>query len=1084
MRHSRYVSLLLSAALLVGQTGLTYAEEVQSLSETVAESTGEESGAEAGVEMAPAAEDEEISPDTSADSAADSSSDSLSPEEDAASEEEVPAVLDLEEKTAQVSLQTEDHGDGTIDLALKEYVKGQDVSCVYYAVWSQVNGQDDIKWYRADENQNYTMNIRDHKRDLGQYIVHVYEMSNTGSMSLVCADTMEVTSFKTEEPVLSASDVKGDEMAFRVLLENYQKPADFNALRIAVWSKEKGQDDIAWYTLKEAADGSFTCDVKPAKHKHTGEYYVHAYQESTSGKMTYVGNTGFTVTAPTAEIVVDSIDSAKGTCKVTVKGIKSPSGVTMVQIPVWSAADQSDIFWYQAEKVAEDTYEAVISISKHKYNIGPFIIHAYVSTGNGFTSYVGNSSVKFEMGAPVVTAEKKDGKYLLSTANIAIQGTVKGVTYAVWSEKNGQDDLKWYEGTYTASSRSAQYLMSLGDFKDSGRYQVHCYARMSDGTMSFLGNTDFEVAEMEIPKTAIKADSTTGDFTITVRGLKSESGISKVQVPVWSKSNQSDIVWYDAKLNESGDYVVKSNISKHSYNSGTYQVHVYVTEKNGMCTNVARDTFSITLAAPVIKVTGGADQINYTAEAGGVKLSGGVNGMQFAVWSQKNGQDDIKWYSATKVSEGCYKASVNIKNHKTAGLYYVHAYAENQSGKMVNVGTTEFTVNTTSSAALSFSDSGNNDGFTVRVTLSGVTCAPSKIKLPVWSKADQSDIYWYTATPSKNGDGTYSASVKVNPVNHKMNVGKFTAHCYTVYSNGIEGFSGGGSHTYNPPCVIGIENTGSGTRRAVLKYASSASGVKFAVWSETNGQDDIKWYSASQKSDGSWSATIKAANHKSSGKYQVHCYDGSNRFLGAATFSFAASEMAKRGWYYENGYKFYYQDGKKLTNLTSIIGAQSSYVAKVNRATCTITIYANDPASSKGYIIPVIAFTCSVGLPATPTTPGTHYTFAKYRWKELMGPSWGQYATKFTADGIYFHSVAGINTTSYNLNYIDYNNLGIPASHGCVRLCVRDAKWIYDNCPLGMKVIVYDSGDPGPYGKPATIKIPAGQTWDPTDPNI
>ena len=46
------------------------------------------------------------------------------------------------------------------------------------------------------------------------------------------------------------------------------------------------------------------------------------------------------------------------------------------------------------------------------------------------------------------------------------------------------------------------------------------------------------------------------------------------------------------------------------------------------------------------------------------------------------------------------------------------------------------------------------------------------------------------------------------------------------------------------------------------------------------------------------------------------------------------------------------------------------------------------------------------------------------------------------------------------------------------------AKWIYDNCPLNTKVTIYDSSNPGPLGKPATIKIPAGQNWDPTDPNI
>ena len=189
----------------------------------------------------------------------------------------------------------------------------------------------------------------------------------------------------------------------------------------------------------------------------------------------------------------------------------------------------------------------------------------------------------------------------------------------------------------------------------------------------------------------------------------------------------------------------------------------------------------------------------------------------------------------------------------------------------------------------------------------------------------------------------------------------------------------------------------------------------------------------------------------------------------------------KTGWYYEGGYKFYYRNGQKQLDLDGILPRQSSYYIKVNRKACTVTVYAKD--GNNGYIIPVKRFACSVGKPNTPTPVGTFYTPAKYRWHTLMGPSYGQYCTRITGN-ILFHSVAGKNMTSYNLNAKDYNMLGQPASHGCVRLCVRDAKWIYDNCALKTKVTIYDSNNPGPLGKPNTIKIPAGQTWDPTDPNV
>ena len=38
-------------------------------------------------------------------------------------------------------------------------------------------------------------------------------------------------------------------------------------------------------------------------------------------------------------------------------------------------------------------------------------------------------------------------------------------------------------------------------------------------------------------------------------------------------------------------------------------------------------------------------------------------------------------------------------------------------------------------------------------------------------------------------------------------------------------------------------------------------------------------------------------------------------------------------------------------------------------------------------------------------------------------------------------------------NIVDYT-LGTPASHGCIRLAVEDAKWLYDNIDNGTKIII------------------------------
>ena len=197
-------------------------------------------------------------------------------------------------------------------------------------------------------------------------------------------------------------------------------------------------------------------------------------------------------------------------------------------------------------------------------------------------------------------------------------------------------------------------------------------------------------------------------------------------------------------------------------------------------------------------------------------------------------------------------------------------------------------------------------------------------------------------------------------------------------------------------------------------------------------------------------------------------------------YYFEADGSMVTGWKRIDGYKYYFNgSGAMVQDLDGVIGRQSSYYITVNRAKCQVMVYAKSETGK--YDIPVKTFVCSVGMPGTPTPTGTFTTPAKYRWHTLMGPSYGQYCTRIVG-GVLFHSVAGSNMTSHNLSAGNYNMLGQPASHGCVRLCVRDAKWIYDNCALGTTVTISDTAAMQ-FDKPTSIKIPASQNWDPTHPN-
>ena len=67
---------------------------------------------------------------------------------------------------------------------------------------------------------------------------------------------------------------------------------------------------------------------------------------------------------------------------------------------------------------------------------------------------------------------------------------------------------------------------------------------------------------------------------------------------------------------------------------------------------------------------------------------------------------------------------------------------------------------------------------------------------------------------------------------------------------------------------------------------------------------------------------------------------------------------------------------------------------------------------------------------------------------------WAQYA--FIIKGsILFHSVIFSRKDEGSLRQSTLRNLGRKASHGCVRLKVEDAKWIYENCGAGQVIEIY-----------------------------
>lgn len=99
-------------------------------------------------------------------------------------------------------------------------------------------------------------------------------------------------------------------------------------------------------------------------------------------------------------------------------------------------------------------------------------------------------------------------------------------------------------------------------------------------------------------------------------------------------------------------------------------------------------------------------------------------------------------------------------------------------------------------------------------------------------------------------------------------------------------------------------------------------------------------------------------------------------------------------------------------------------------------------------------FTCSTGLhDSTPrgVFPNGHPVNRWHYFKKFN--CWAQYSFKIV-DDIMFHSVIYGSKNENSLRKSSQRNLGSPASHGCVRLSVEDARWLFEHCKRGTVVVV------------------------------
>ena len=346
------------------------------------------------------------------------------------------------------------------------------------------------------------------------------------------------------------------------------------------------------------------------------------------------------------------------------------------------------------------------------------------------------------------------------------------------------------------------------------------------------------VPQQESPVSAdltIAKSESDGTFTITAKNLQGLDGYEEVKIPFWSHANgMKDIIWYTPTRQVDGSYTVTAKASDHENADGQYEAQVFYVDAKGQNKFVKKDFIDFKNqsrpTASLLIQNNNKDAGTFDILIKDVYNPKGVRTVQVPTWSDKDGQDDIRWYEATRQANGDYKVSVKASDHKNStGKYHIHLYYIQNDGSRVGVGTTTTEVEfrnamTKTQASIKNVNSGAGT-YTVTVDQAPQGRRIKNIRVAAWSQAHQENLYWYSTAPS----GMHT-EVQVSAANHQYQSGNYTTHVYVDYvDGGVEGFNLGQT-ALHPRATVDqtafSPRVTNGQRDRVLRAAASLVGVR------------------------------------------------------------------------------------------------------------------------------------------------------------------------------------------------------------------------------------------------------------------
>lgn len=737
--------------------------------------------------------------------------------------------------------------------------------------------------------------------------------------------------------------------------------------------------------------------------------------------------------------------------------------------------------WVQALKGADGSWSASSSFTTVLGEWGSYKVRVWATVGN-LTAPVAEARVTASAGSAGVSAAPSGAAFALRASGWSL--APDNVAFCVMRPSG---DAEWLQGVrqQDGSWTAAASTMSNGIII-SGSYTVSVWATHGKITSQY-GSTSFHSADAGISATAM-AQGDAISFVVTGFASSPSNVAFEVRLPsgktVWKQARRSSDGSWSFQGAASGDFgelglygatawatfgsntfpyassscyvsAGRVNVAVRHNGSGTVAqasgwsiapsnvaFEIIVGKKSTwlqglkgpdgswsaeLDSKLASQQGRIVAWATMGRLTSSFGEAAFGTSSSGISVAAQVNGTDLSfsasrwrfapsnvAFQVRMPSGRVVWLQGLKQDDGSWTASGSATDSFGEwGVYDVFVWAT-VSGETSKYGWVSCRVSLGAVAVTTATK-----GASATMSAQGWDIAPSNVAFQVFKPSGEAT--WIQGV--RQPDGLWTASASVLGILGEWGsfrviawatVGKLTTSC--------------GSSSF----AISAGNVGVWSSVSGERFSLSAKGwmrfptnVAFRVITPAG----ERWLQGYRQADGSWTASATSADGFTAiGTYRAIAYatiDGLTTAFGSTSFQFRPyqNDMHRRAQRY---------------------GSAANWLILVDTTSCRVGIF-NGRAGNWNL---VHFWLCSPGAPWTPTVKGEFtvqgrgyvfgYGYSCYYW------------TQFYGDYL-FHSVL-YDQGTFN---IQDGRLGQNLSHGCVRLDINNAKWIYDNIPSGTKVVTY-----------------------------